>query len=132
MWWAYLLILGNTIFNVSGNVFIKMSADSADAGGFALWQVIGNLLTGIGVASYSLSMKKLPLHIAYPLAQGLQVLGVTIVAGLIIFQESISLLNWAGVALITAGIVIFSLKPKEDSANEKQATDSPALEEKGS
>jgi len=119
MWWAYLLILGNTIFNVSGNVFIKMSADSANAGGFALWQVVGNALTWVGVVSYSLSMKKLPLHVAYPLAQGLQVIGVTVIAALIIFKEQITILNWMGVAFITAGIVIFSLKPKDDNSNEK-------------
>jgi multidrug transporter EmrE-like cation transporter len=129
MWWAYLLILGNTLFNVSGNVFIKLSADSASAGGFALWQVVGNLLTGVGVVSYSLSMKKLPLHIAYPLAQGLQVIGVTVVAGLIIFREDISLVNWAGVALITAGIVLFSLRQNETTEiiEEKATTDASAV-----
>ena len=119
MWWAYLLILGNTIFNVSGNVFFKLSADSNFVGDFALWQVVGNTLTTIGVISYSLSMKKLPLHIAYPLAQALQVIGVTIVVGLVIFNESISLINWFGVALIASGVVIFSLKPKEDEETEK-------------
>jgi hypothetical protein len=38
---------------------------------------------------------------------------------LIIFKEQITILNWVGVAFITAGIVIFSLKLKDENSNEK-------------
>ena len=51
----------------------------------------------------------MPLHVAYPLTEGLTAIGVQVVGGVIVFREKIPPVAWAGTGLILAGIVLFSL-----------------------
>jgi len=76
---------------------------------FLLWQMAGNLSAFTGTLSYTFSMRYLPLHVAYPLTQGLSVVGVTLIAARLFFNETILPAQWLGVLFIAGGIFFLSL-----------------------
>ena len=55
---------------------------------FIVLQSVGNLAGLVGVLTYTGLLKKLPLHLCFPLTQGLVALGVVLVGSLCIFHES--------------------------------------------
>ncbi|HTP60412.1 MAG TPA: hypothetical protein VMM82_15930, partial [Spirochaetia bacterium] len=73
------------------------------------WQVLGNLGAFLGVLAYTAILRDLSLHVAYPLTEGLTAIGVQVAGGVIVFQERISAVAWAGTGLIVAGVILFSL-----------------------
>ena len=100
------LILANLVFNVVANASFKFSADSQDLRRFLTWQGLGNLAGLITVLTLTWLLKYIPLHIAFPVTTGLAVIGVQIVAGRLLFGESISSGRWLGTLLVVAGIVL--------------------------
>jgi multidrug transporter EmrE-like cation transporter len=102
---AGLLVL-NLIFNILGNASFKLSALAANWKGLVGWQVIGNLAGFITVLTLTGLLKYLPLHVAQPMAQGLAILGVQIVAARLFFHESISPTQWIGMIVIIGGIIL--------------------------
>jgi multidrug transporter EmrE-like cation transporter len=62
-------------------------------------------------------MRSLPLHIAFPLTQGLAVLGVQLVASVAVFREAFTPAEAAGSALVAAGIALVGVaaRPREAS-----------------
>lgn len=104
------LILGNLIFNIVANASFKVSAESANWRGFLFWQVVGNLAGFITVITLTGLLRFIPLHIAFPVTTGLAVLGVQVVAGMLLFGETISYSQWLGTILVVFGIVLLSGK----------------------
>jgi multidrug transporter EmrE-like cation transporter len=104
-----ILVLGHTFFNILGNICFKLSAEGQGWWAFWIWQIAGNLSAFTGTMSYTFSMRFLPLHVAYPLTQGLSVLGVTLIAARLVFNETILPLHWLGILFIAGGIVLLSL-----------------------
>lgn len=76
---------------------------------FLFWQVLGNLVGFAGVLAYTLLLKGMPLHTAYPLTEGLTAIGVQLVGVQLVLREKIRPFAWAGTGLVLAGIVMFSL-----------------------
>ena len=102
---AGLLVL-NLIFNILGNASFKLSALAANWKGLVGWQVAGNLAGFITVLTLTGLLKYLPLHMAQPMAQGLAIIGVQVVAARLFFHESISPTQWIGMIVIIAGIIL--------------------------
>jgi len=104
-----LLLLADVMANTGAHVCLKRSAVSRDVKRFLLWQVVGNLAALLGVVAYTVILRGMSLHVAYPLTEGLTAVGVQIVGGMLIYRERIHPLAWAGTGLILSGIVLFSL-----------------------
>ena len=90
------LILGNLLFNIVANASFKVSVDSFNWKDFLFWQVVGNLSGFITVITLTWLLRYIPLHIAFPLTTGLAVIGVQVIAGILLFGESISFPQWMG------------------------------------
>ena len=103
-----LFLLANLGANTGAHICLKRSASGASAKAFLLWQVLGNLGGFLGVLAYTALLRRLSLHVAYPLTEGLTAIGVQVVGGLIVFREKIAPTAWAGAGLIVAGIALFS------------------------
>lgn len=104
-----LLLLANMAANTGAHVSFKRSALSSGAKWFILWQVVGNLAAFGGTVAYTAILRRVSLHVAYPLTEGLTAVGVLMVGSLVLFRERIPPLAWAGTGLIVLGIVLFSL-----------------------
>lgn len=104
-----LLLAANMAANTAAHVMFKRSAAGQGAGKFLLWQAVGNLASFGGLVCYTLLLKRMPLHTAYPVTEGLTAVGVLLVGSLLVYKEKIRPLAWAGACLVLAGIVLFSL-----------------------
>ncbi len=104
-----LLLLADLVANTGAHISFKLSAGKRKAKGFLFWQVIGNLAAFLGVLAYTLVLKTIPLHVAYPLTEGLTSVGVLLVGGLLVLKERIRPIAWVGAGLVLAGIALFSL-----------------------
>jgi multidrug transporter EmrE-like cation transporter len=102
------LILGNLLFNILANASFKVSAESPSVKGFLFWQVVGNLAGFITVITLTWLLRYIPLHVAFPLTTGLAVIGVQIIAGMLLFGETISFNQWLGTILVVLGIALLS------------------------
>lgn len=102
------LILGNLLFNIVANASFKVSAESASARDFLTWQVIGNLAGFITVLTLTGLLRFIPLHVAFTVTIGLAVIGVQLIAGKLIFGETIPLGHWLGALLVILGIALLS------------------------
>jgi len=115
---AAFFVLGQVFFSTCANIFFKLSVLGLATYGFwgpFLWfQVAGNLSGFVSVLSYTMSLRYLPLHVAYPLTQGLAVLSVTFIGGWLVFHEPVTLPQWLGVLLIGCGIVLIGFTTEWD------------------
>lgn len=97
MQWIYLLIAG--LFEVSWAVGLKLS------NGFTNLTI--SILTVIGmVASFyflAISLKSIPLGTAYAIWTGIGTVG-TVILGIILFKEPITIMRMICITLIIAGI----------------------------
>jgi drug/metabolite transporter (DMT)-like permease len=105
----YLGMSAVVIGNVAANIFIKLGADRA--AGRTLWfgllgwpTLVGIGFFGVSVLLYAWVLKHLPLHLAQSMA-ALQFIGVILAAALF-FDETISIWQWLGFALIVLGLAI--------------------------
>lgn len=101
-----ILTAGNVLFNVIANSAFKLSSQGRTWREFLLWQVVGNLSGFTAVLIFTFLLRYLPLHIAFPLVQGLAIIGIQVIAASWLFHEGISPAHWLGTALIIAGIFI--------------------------
>lgn len=101
-----ILTAGNVMFNVIANSAFKLSSQGRTLREFLMWQVVGNLSGFIAVLIFTLLLRYLPLHVAFPLIQGLAIIGIQVAAASWLFHESISPAHWLGTGLIIAGILI--------------------------
>ncbi|WP_070373312.1 DMT family transporter [Mammaliicoccus sciuri] len=61
-----------------------------------------------------ISLKGIPLSIAYSVWSGLGTVGTAIV-GIFLFNEVLTLINISGLAIIIVGVVIMNMSKKEES-----------------
>ena len=71
------------------------------------------VVVGYGFSFYllSLSLKVLPIGVAYALWSGIGII-LTVIAGIVLWRESMDLARALGIALIMAGILIINLFSK--------------------
>jgi multidrug transporter EmrE-like cation transporter len=103
------LILSHMGFATLAGVGFKLSAASTTVRSFWLWQVAGNIAGFSGVLILTTLMRLVPLHVAYPVTQGLTVVGVQVFAARLLFREVIQPGQWLGTVLVIAGIVLISI-----------------------
>jgi len=70
----------------AANVLLNLSAHAATTRLFLLFQAAGNLAGLGGVLAYTWLMRRMPLHVAFPLTRGVGVLGVQLVGALLVFH----------------------------------------------
>jgi len=102
------LFLGHLAFTTLASVGFKLSSASSGWRGFLLWQIAGNLAGFVGVLALTGLLRLIPLHVAYPVTQGLALIGVQVVAARLLFRETIQPLQWVGTGLVVAGIALIS------------------------
>ena len=100
-----LFLAGYLVFVTAANVLLKQSAEAGAGWPFYAFLVAGNLAGFIGILAYTGLLRTLPLHIAFPLSRGFVVLGVLAVS-LVFFHERLRATEAAGVALVTAGVLL--------------------------
>ncbi len=98
---------------VTSNVGFKLSAGSQNWKGFLAWQIMANLAGFVGVISFTLLLKFIPLYLAYGIFMGLGFVAVQVVAARLIFKEPIRSIQWIGVTLIMLGIFLIALGRRE-------------------
>lgn len=98
MAWIYLLIAA--VFEVT-----FASSMKASEGFTKLWpSVLTTVAVAGGMFFLTLALKELPVSIGYPVWVGLGAVG-TVVLGLVLFGEPLSVLKVASVAAIVAGVI---------------------------
>lgn len=95
-------------FSVLSNVSFKLSAGASAWRSFLAWQIVGNLAGFVTVLALTGLLRFLPMHIAYPVTNGLAMIGVQVMAAKWFFHERIAPAQWAGTFLVVAGIVLIS------------------------
>jgi multidrug transporter EmrE-like cation transporter len=109
---AAALVIATLVLNTSGTVCFKLSVAPASGGRrwrFLAWQAVGNFAGFLGVLSFTGLLRHMSLAAAFPLVQGLTVIGVQLLVGRMLFAERISPMAWAGTGLLLGGIVLVSL-----------------------
>lgn len=92
-----------------GQVSFKQSTLVEGFWRFAVWQLIGNLVSFTGVLAYTWFVKLTSLNLAYAVYGGLGFVAVQVAGAWLLFKERISPWQWVGTALICAGILLIAL-----------------------
>jgi small multidrug resistance pump len=100
------LLLLAILSEVVGTVALKASDGFARLGPTAL------VVVGYGLTFYllGLALKQIPLGVAYAIWSGLGTAGA-VLAGVLLWRESLNLAGVIGIALIMAGVLILNLLP---------------------
>jgi drug/metabolite transporter (DMT)-like permease len=112
---AIMAMLLVVVLNITANGFLKQGALHVQAG--ASWlnpmTAIGALAFGIAFLAYVFVLRTLPLHMAQALA-ALQFVGAILIARWY-FLEKIGTVQWVGIGLIVAGIVLLGFASNQQS-----------------
>ena len=100
------LFMTHMSLNVLSNAGLKLSASGGGVKGYVSWQLVGNVAGFLGIQALPGLMALLPMHIAFPVSQGLAVIGTQVLAAHWFFKETITPLQWAGTVLVVAGIAL--------------------------
>ena len=103
---SMLILLLAIVSEVVGTVALKASEGFARLGP-TLLVVVGYVLTFYFLG---LALKQIPLGVAYAIWSGLGTAGA-VLAGLLLWRESLSPAGVVGIALIVAGVLILNLFP---------------------
>ena len=103
---SLLLLLLAILSEVVGTVALKASDGFARLGPTAL------VVVGYGLTFYflGLALKQIPLGVAYAIWSGLGTAGA-VLAGVLLWRESLNLAGVIGIALIVTGVLILNLFP---------------------
>lgn len=74
------------------------------------WQTLANTVGILGLVALSWLYRLLPMHIAYPVAQGLLIVAIQVVAARLIFKETITIWQWIGTGLVALGIFLIAMR----------------------
>lgn len=98
------LLVGSTMLGALGQLFFKYSFSSSM---FAEWLFIGLVAYGFGTIIYFYVLSRVHLSWAYGIG-GLSYIFATFLAYFVL-AESVPPLRWAGVVIITIGVVLIGL-----------------------
>ena len=100
----FLILFLAVVSEVIGTAALKASA------GFTRLAPIGIVALGYGAALYflALSLKQIPLGVAYAIWSGLGTVGAVIL-GALIWRESLGPARLVGIALVVAGVVVLNV-----------------------
>ena len=109
----WIILLLGVLANTSASLFIKMAMSEVsfprDVGSFFgfvfnLHLMFGLVLYGMAFILYSLALINLPLNVAHPVLTGGSIALVSL-ASVLIFGETLTLINMSGLILIILGVV---------------------------
>lgn len=106
----FLILITSILFEVFATSMLNLSQ------GFTVLAPTIGVFIGYA-ASFTLlviSLKGIPLSIAYSVWAGLGTVGTAIV-GIFLFNEVLTLINISGLAIIIVGVVIMNMSKKEES-----------------
>jgi multidrug transporter EmrE-like cation transporter len=104
------VFLGLTIvFQSAAHILLRFAADTTPVWAFIAFSV-GNLAGLVGVLTYTGLLKKLPLHLGFPLTQGFVALGVLFIGSFCIFHESFTRNEIIGCSLVLLGVILLGLR----------------------
>ena len=103
---SMLILILAILCEVVGTVALKASEGFVRLGPIAL------VVVGYGLSFYflALALKQIPLGVAYAIWSGLGTAGA-VLAGVLLWRESLNLAGVIGIALIVAGVLILNLFP---------------------
>lgn len=101
-----LLFAAHFVLNIVSHLSYKKSAISKGAKRFISWQAVAQTTGFLGVLATTGLFHYLPTSIAYPITQGLGVVGVQFIAAMLFFKERITLPQWIGTAFIIIGVIL--------------------------
>jgi small multidrug resistance pump len=103
---SMLILVLAILCEVVGTIALKASEGFARLGPIAL------VVVGYGLSFYflALALKQIPLGVAYAIWSGLGTAGA-VLAGILVWRESLSLAGVAGIVLIIAGVILLNLYP---------------------
>jgi small multidrug resistance pump len=101
---SMLILVLAILSEVVGTVALKASE------GFARFGPIVLVVVGYGLSFYflALALKQIPLGVAYAIWSGLGTAGA-VIAGILLWRESLTLAGVAGIVLIIAGVILLNL-----------------------
>ena len=106
----YLLLIAAITLGVSGQIALKTGATSGSFASQLLspWTVLGLSCYALASFLYMVTIRYLPLSVAYPTVA----MGYVVVAAIAHFawREELSLLNVAGIALIVVGVAMLHIR----------------------
>ena len=106
---APVFLAATIVFQSAAHICLRFSARPSSVWMFFVLQSVGNLAGLVGILTYTGLLTKLPLHVGFPLTQGLVALGVLLVGSLCIFRESFKRNQIIGCALVFAGVILLGL-----------------------
>ncbi len=103
------LVLLNQIFNVGATVGFALSGLAKGVGAFVLWQVVGSLF-GLGAQmTFAGMVRFFSLRFANAIGIGLAFFSAQLFGAYVYFHEPFTTTQWAGTALLFAGILLIAL-----------------------
>jgi multidrug transporter EmrE-like cation transporter len=112
------------IFVTAANALLKLSANASDVWLFLVFQAAGNLAGLGGVLLYTGLLRRMPLHLAFPLSRGVGVLGVQLFASLLVFREVFKPTEAVGALVVAAGIILVGIGTRQRTAKGAVSQDS--------
>ncbi len=106
---APVFLAATIVFQAAAHIGLKYASCASPVWAFIAFSV-ANLAGLAGVLTYTGVLKKLPLHLAFPITQGLVALGVLLVGSYCIFRESFARNEIIGCLLVLAGIILLGLR----------------------
>ena len=100
----------------AANALLKLSADANGVWLFIVFQAAGNLAGLAAVLLYTGLLRRMPLHVAFPLSRGVGVLGVQLAASVLIFGERFKPTEAAGAAVVAVGIILVGMGASDRDA----------------
>ncbi len=104
---SYLFLFLAIVFEIIGTTYLKKSEQ------FTLWKPAVVTVAGYLAAFYflSLTLKTMPVGIAYAIWSGVGIILITIV-GIIVFKQHLDTAAVIGLALITSGVIVINVFSK--------------------
>jgi len=107
----YLLLFGTTGLIALGQVLFKLSAGHEPAHPWAFLFspifIVAVAIYGLATLTWIFALRQFPITVAYPM-QALAIV-VVLVAGVVLFRESLSAMQWVGIGAILAGMLALAL-----------------------
>jgi multidrug transporter EmrE-like cation transporter len=107
----YLLLFGTTGLIALGQVLFKLSAghDPGHPWAFLFSPIFiaAVAIYGLATLTWIFALRQFPISVAYPM-QALAIV-VVLVVGVLVFRESLSVMQWVGIGAIVAGMLALTL-----------------------
>ena len=111
---SFLLVIVAAVNTAAGNIFLKYSRIATMGQPFfeslfSVYFLLGITCYAVNVIVFVKALEGMPLSIAYPVLASLG-FALVVLASIVLFDERLGVLQWAGLVLILCGIVLLVSK----------------------